>query len=411
MTISASRTASAAPAAGHRRRTALPLCGAAAVATAVALATAAPLAAQITWIVDQALGPGAHFAALQPAVAWARHGDTIVVRAGQYSGQVVAKGLTLVGEPGAALSLTVQDLPAGRRVAVQGFAAAPLGSSMSLRRCAGSVHVDRMQLLGSGAGSRLVIEDCALVTLNAINTGGTPSLQVVRSTVVATGCAFTGAGALARGSVVFQHASPAVSADTATLTLVQCTATGGNGIALLAPAAPAIAATATTLVVGGDAQSTMQAGGAHAAPTAALQADAQTSVEIDPKVRLVPHNGGPPVGGGAVAVTQPVASVQATGAPPGAALQAVLLSSAGDAFGLFTGLPSLGVPTPFGPLHLDTRAWLLLAVGRQGASERTTWSLPLPPDPALAELPLALQAFSGPTSGWRLTAPAVVVLR
>ena len=51
------------------------------------------------WIVDAQMGAGAHFADLPAAIAAAANGDTILVRAGTYSGfDLIAKGVTLRGE-------------------------------------------------------------------------------------------------------------------------------------------------------------------------------------------------------------------------------------------------------------------------------------------------------------------------
>lgn len=51
-----------------------------------------------TWIVDAASGPGTHFVDLPAAVAAAQTGDTLLVRAGSYSGfQLVGKSLTIRG--------------------------------------------------------------------------------------------------------------------------------------------------------------------------------------------------------------------------------------------------------------------------------------------------------------------------
>jgi pectin methylesterase-like acyl-CoA thioesterase len=73
------------------------------------------------WIVDAQMGPGAQFADLPAAIAAAANGDTILVRAGTYSGfSVNGKALTLRGEGMAttrilasALGMTVEILNAG----------------------------------------------------------------------------------------------------------------------------------------------------------------------------------------------------------------------------------------------------------------------------------------------------------
>src|SRR5262245_52936976 len=67
---------------------------------AALLGLAGALGAQQTWVVDQALGPGADFDQIQPAVDAAAPGDVILVRQGLYEPVHVQKGLTITAEAG-----------------------------------------------------------------------------------------------------------------------------------------------------------------------------------------------------------------------------------------------------------------------------------------------------------------------
>ena len=58
----------------------------------------APLVGQQTWIIDSNNGPGTHFTDIPPAVSAASDGDTLIIRAGGYSGFSTGKALTLLGE-------------------------------------------------------------------------------------------------------------------------------------------------------------------------------------------------------------------------------------------------------------------------------------------------------------------------
>src|SRR5687768_7090441 len=86
------------------------------------LGLAAPLAAQRTWIVDANNGPGTDFVGLQICVDTAADGDTILVRAGNYSASI-SKGVTIIGITGPGSSpgvdLKVVNLPAGKTCALK----------------------------------------------------------------------------------------------------------------------------------------------------------------------------------------------------------------------------------------------------------------------------------------------------
>src|SRR5687768_586086 len=87
-----------------------------------------PVAAQRTWIVDAANGPGTDFTDVPLAVQAASHGDTLIVRSGNYTTATTNKGISLIGEAGASFTLSqqvlpfvVRFLPAGRTFVLKGF--------------------------------------------------------------------------------------------------------------------------------------------------------------------------------------------------------------------------------------------------------------------------------------------------
>ncbi len=133
------------------------------------LATFAPLATADLLIVDSANGPGTDFADVQSAVDAAQDGDVILVRAhtGVTYGpvKIVAKSLTLVGDPNPALSpffpntaanasvesLSISDLPANGRVLVRSMTGTgPAGLSLLVSDCEGAVFVDRCVFQATG---------------------------------------------------------------------------------------------------------------------------------------------------------------------------------------------------------------------------------------------------------------------
>lgn len=140
------------------------------------------------WIVDAQLGPGAHFADLPAAVAAAATGDTIVLRAGDYSAlDLSGKALTIRGE-GAAVT----------RILSNGVAARVANTS-------GVVVISGVYLEGSTAMSTsstaVELIECELVGRVGPISGGA-GLSVGSSTLVlASRCTFVG------GSVVAAAAS------------------------------------------------------------------------------------------------------------------------------------------------------------------------------------------------------------
>ena len=126
------------------------------------------------WIVDAANGPGTNFVDLPPAIAAAASGDTIIVRAGNYSAfNVSGKALTIRGAGAAAahvfglgpgapsnLGTTIDTVPAGSTFYVSGLSFA-------------GFHGVPPPILSSGLGvlgaSRVVVTD-AIITGPGITT-------------------------------------------------------------------------------------------------------------------------------------------------------------------------------------------------------------------------------------------------
>ena len=95
------------------------------LALAVLLVAPAQAAAQTTWIVDAANGPGANFTTIPAAVRAASAGDTILVRPASagYAGATISKGIYLLGEGQAGLTseLRITGVPLSQAVAIKNF--------------------------------------------------------------------------------------------------------------------------------------------------------------------------------------------------------------------------------------------------------------------------------------------------
>ncbi len=190
------------------------------------------------WIVDANNGPGTHFTDIPAAVAAAQSGDTILVRAGNYSPFAISgKALTIRG---AAASVTrvfgfgssptvISSTPPGTTVALRGlrFEATNLGAGLTAQN-----------------NARVVLTDCQF--LGGYNAPTFASLRVDGAEVHASRCSFQGGGSSGSfspgyGSVAVIVANGArFAADASTLVggqgttgflgSIAGTATGGNGL-------------------------------------------------------------------------------------------------------------------------------------------------------------------------------------
>ena len=105
---------------------------------------------QTIWVVDSAGGPGT-FPEIQPAIAAAQAGDTVVIvaQSGFYASFVLDKGLTLVGDPGPLYQVvrvgasTIDAVSPGEVAIVAALEYVPL----TVTDCQGTVIVERTRRL------------------------------------------------------------------------------------------------------------------------------------------------------------------------------------------------------------------------------------------------------------------------
>mgnify|MGYP002777945441 CR=1 FL=1 len=142
------------------------------------LALAFSLLLPTIWIVDAQMGQGAHFADLPAAIAAAENGDTLVLRAGTYTGAIVnGKQLTLRGE-GAAVT---------RIVGAFG------GTGLVIANTAEPVLVSGLRIQG-GAGVNVLAAQVELLDCEVFGRGTTVA------SVTPVGGMIVGNGATARAS-------------------------------------------------------------------------------------------------------------------------------------------------------------------------------------------------------------------
>ena len=149
--------------------------------------------AQKVWVVDDNGGPGVDFLDVDPAVAAASDGDTILVKAGSYSDLVLnGRSLSVVGEAGqlpAIAGVGVRNVSAAGRVRIDGLKiTSALEAGVQVKTCVGPVWIEDCVVTG-GDGD-------GLFTSTAWHPDGHPGIQVV---------------------------------DAAALTVARCTVRGGAG--------------------------------------------------------------------------------------------------------------------------------------------------------------------------------------
>jgi len=186
------------------------------------LALACSLFLPTTWIVDAQMGQGAHFADLPAAIAAAANGDTIVLRAGTYTGAFLSnKELTLRGD-GADVTHVVGAFG---------------GVGLNISNTPGPVVVSGLRLQG-GPGvhvfdAEVELLDCEVVgKFSTAGAFGASGLYVNSGgSVRASRCSFLGGGIDASALLTPVTGGPAVRVIGLAPSLVadQCLLRGGDG--------------------------------------------------------------------------------------------------------------------------------------------------------------------------------------
>ncbi len=206
-------------------------------AALLALACGAPLSAQQTHVVSVVPGPDVDFTSLSLAVAAAAPGDTLLVRSGLYEPVTLGKGLAIVADAGASVTLDgdlsgvpavrVLNLPAGQSALLRGLTLRapdqpPTSTpfALDLSNVAGVVTVESCTLLGGAP------------TVRCVASG---QLMFVHCSIVGRAAFFDGLGVVPAG-VAFEISSGFASA-------YECALTGGEGMDG-APGVPNLAPTA-----------------------------------------------------------------------------------------------------------------------------------------------------------------------
>ena len=378
-------------------------------------------AQQRTLVVDAAAGP---FFDLPPAVAASRPGDRIEVHAAAvpYSYTTITTGLDIDAQAGAVVGgLQVYLLAPYHAVRVEGLTVRGSITTMGTFNglivdfCQGPVHLHRVTAGGISisTSSRVLLSDCTITGVDGLRPTSPGALGVGVSSVVATRCSVHGYDAIPGAG------QNAIQLTNGTLTLVDCTVTGGNGGVPLncgtggqVPGAGGDAITGTGSVVAiGTSALHGGAGGSCGVLTApgGVAAGPAVSLRLGPAVTLAGTTGSPPV---------------AIGEPPLLGVSTLLLQG-GVAQIAVTTVPAavvlLGIDIwhdlqPLSgselPILLPLTSASLAGIAVADGAGQAQFAFPLPTAPWIANQFLVLQGavFAG-SSAMQLTSPGVARIR
>ncbi len=365
----------------------------------VALSLVSFPVAQRTWVVDAAGGVGSNFADLPPALAAARPGDTVLVRAGLYSPSVVNKAIKLVGDAGATLgrgfgvySLSIRGIPAGSHCAVSGFSLVPMRGAVLVADNRGAVVLDSID----GRGTWMLINNCDHVSLNSVASrvacfwstiSVQSSIQVLSAGVI---------GIQAHQSRVFVSRS----------TIVGGTAMPGSSTSR---AAAAIQVRGGELVVGP--RCVLRAGARFTQGSAPGVFLDSASARIDP-LATITGSGEPGIKATGSAVQMvAVTSLAVTNAAVGGRLVIELQSTSHTSVIVSASLPTTVRTSPFGLLALDTSSVGVFGIDNTDSSGRWQSQVVIPAVIGLRGESVVFQALALTPLGLELSTPATGTVR
>lgn len=351
--------------------------------TCACLLLSGSLAAQATFIVDAAGGPGANFTDITPAVAAVPNGSILLVRAGNYSDVLIDnKAVTVLCDAGVLVPwnanpwyLRITNTLPNQTVVVRGLLPQPFINTWRTAQvvsAGGPVILDG----AGGVGHRVAVQFSPQVTVRnyvlASNDGFHAAAEVTGAHVTFESCVLHGAN----GSHTFVPQGRALSLTTppCSVQMAHCWARGGDGYAysssggtLISPGSPAISMVdgCALRVLGGSAH-TLSSGttpsfGSTEPPIVVYGAGVATA-RIEPAVQLVPTM----TGSAWLTLTRQVMpSVLTFGAPIGGTIYVSRHGPSGVLFALGVSLPGtasawLGLPDP---LWLDPATLVIEAAG------------------------------------------------
>lgn len=250
--------------------------------------------------------------------------------------------------------------------------------------------------------NQVAVDDCRL--------NGYPPILVRDSTLLAADSECVGGdGFSGHGS---HEAGAAVHAERSRVVLSRCVLRGGNvPLINFGNAQPALMGTTVDWTVHGVVGNTIEAGVNFTSGAPQTAVGGTGTLVIDPRVAILPSNGGPPVGPGVTRTDRAMPSLHVSGAPIGGTVTLNLASTAGDLFGITLGVSGDAVSLgPLGTLwHDPLGPYLVVAVGVLPANGNYNAFFPVPRDDNLVGRRFVWQALAGMPGGLLLSNPASYV--
>lgn len=378
---------------------------------AVAVSAMSGLAAQGTFVVDPANGPGTNYTSLPAAVAAVPSGSILIVRAGTYPKITIdAKSLTILCDVGVTTNvamdwyLEIRNITASQAVYVRGLR--PVGyTAFEVTNAAGPVCIDGQgaspQVTGIPIYQSPTIQASAQVAVKGFTFRYVSPTIVVGSSVVFEQCTFHGQGQVWFAPNAYVGPSAALSSTNSVVQLVSCSAFGGPGTTVPGRAAIELDQGSLLRVTGSGQQIVGGNVAAFSGPG---------SVWIDPAMVVV----APATTSGTVITSFDMSRVLATDAPPGGNLGVVRYANSPGAFFLLVGVASPSVVVPFLPLPVwfDPAAFAVQAAGVGPTSGGLAATLSVPNIATLRGARLVWHSLDLAAGGtWDLSNPASTIVR
>ena len=352
------------------------------------------------WIVDINNLPGTDFTNLQRAFDTVPDTDRIRIRGGTYPAATLRRPLVVNADPAVAFQLnlfghelTVQGIGRGRRAVLSGFNLptelfSGLGARIAILDCAGNVHLEALT-----CATGVSVQRSAVVTMTEVNTW----LSTIDASIVASGCELRGIPSFS-GFGGMHGATVAVSATRSSLSFSRCNIHGGGRAGGSLPGASAMVLDASFVGITGVSGNVLATGWTGLAAVrgsgGALVIDPVIAVtgSIDPTIPLTRRT---------------VPSLDMGALVHGASSLCALRGDAGHAFGVLLSVPMAPVFVPFlnGGLAIELTGAVQIATGVLDGAGLASWSLPVPGDPALTGVVVAVQGVTADAGSATLTTP------
>lgn len=370
-----------------------------------------------TFVVDEANGPGAHFASIAGAIASVPNGAVLLVRPGTYTGFTIsAMGLAVLGGPGVGVTgpVFVDSTSPTQSVVVRGLTMNSLNlclqqpTKVGLSNCSGPVLLEEIAtpagFFGACIGVPLLAENCSqVVARNCLLAGRT---EVRASQVVFDGGDLFGWN----GTNPSNPDSAGLLLDNSKVQVVGSAVRGGSGTASFTVGSPGIEMHNSDLRLLPGA-SVAAGTGLPGTPPATIVATGASQLRIDPSV---PLTGPGPQLQGIQGQVLSMPAVHATGATAGGSLGASVTTRIGDLVILVVGLR--GAPTAVPGLADDfwvapsLYSFHTIAV-QTSTLNPVSGSIAVPAAPSFAGLQLVWHAVSsGPVTGLQNSNPGISLL-